>query len=135
MITQKELSSGLLTINGESIKWKNGLTRQQCIDLLKQDLTNVTDNINKVVSPVMKNSLSQNKIDALIIFAFNIGNNGFNSSTLLKKLNDGNLNEIPAELMKWTKETKTNKFGLKTKVESKGLVNRRSREVKLWNGD
>lgn len=56
-------------------------------------------NINKVV----KVPLNQNQFDALVSFAYNIGNGNFNSSTLLRWLNQGNYKEASMQLLRWDK--------------------------------
>lgn len=67
--------------------------------------------------------LNDNQFAALVSFAFNVGIHAFKNSTLLKKLNQGNFDAVPTELMKWTKA------GGK-KIQ--GLVNRRRAEGYLW---
>ena len=54
---------------------------------------------------------------------FNVGESAFAKSTLLKKLNAGQYDAVPAELMKWTKG------GGK---ELPGLVRRRRAECAMW---
>lgn len=71
-------------------------------------------------------SLTDTQIAALLSFIFNVGETQFANSTLAKKLNKNELNEIPTELAKWTY--------VNHKV-SQGLVNRRNEEIKMWNGE
>lgn len=54
-------------------------------------------NINKVV----KVPLNQNQFDALVSFAYNIGNANFNWSTLLKKLNKSDYIGASNEFLRW----------------------------------
>ena len=54
-------------------------------------------NINKVV----KVPLNQNQFDALISFAYNVGNANFNWSTLLKKLNKSDYIGASNEFLRW----------------------------------
>jgi lysozyme len=75
----------------------------------------------------VKVDLTDNQFGALVMFAFNAGIGAFKGSTLLKKLNHGNYNAVPAELPKWNKTTIDGK-----KVVSNGLVNRRAAEAGLW---
>ena len=95
------------------------ITEAEAGNILLQDLTKyeaaVENNVNV--------KLNDNEFAALVSFAFNVGINAFKSSTLLKKLNKGNYDAIPSELMKWVKA------GGK-KVQ--GLVNRRRAEGYLW---
>ena len=56
-------------------------------------------------------------------FVFNIGPTAFRKSTLLRLLNEGKPEEVPAQLKRW------NKAGGKT---VQGLINRREAESGLW---
>ncbi|EJF84204.1 hypothetical protein MCU_00872 [Bartonella elizabethae Re6043vi] len=56
-------------------------------------------------------------------FCYNVGTTAFCNSTLLKKLNNGEYEAVPAELQKWTKA------GGK---RLQGLVHRRVAEAGLW---
>ncbi|WP_295732044.1 glycoside hydrolase family protein [uncultured Bartonella sp.] len=95
------------------------ITKEDAESLLLKDLTQyeaaVENNVNV--------KLNDNQFAALVSFAFNVGINAFKKSTLLKKLNKGNFDAVPTELMKWTKA------GGK-KIQ--GLVNRRRAEGYLW---
>jgi lysozyme len=55
-----------------------------------------------------------------------VGEGNFQKSTLLRKLNAWDYDAVPKELRKWVYA------GGKM---SKGLVNRRENEIKLWSGD
>jgi lysozyme len=65
--------------------------------------------------------LTDNQFAVLVSFDFNTG--ALDKSTLLKKLNVGDHDAVPGELMKWV-----NAGGKK----STGSVNRRSTEAGLW---
>jgi len=67
--------------------------------------------------------LNDNQFAALVSFAFNVGVKNFESSQLLKLLNRGWYDQVPAQLMRWTKV-----HG----VEMQGLVRRRAAEAGLW---
>jgi lysozyme len=82
-----------------------------------QDLRRFENAVNGSVAV----SLEQNQFDALVSFSFNVGVGAFTGSTLLKKLNAGSYDDVPGELMKWTKG------GGKT---LQGLVNRRQGKTK-----
>jgi lysozyme len=121
LLTRDELTSGKISIRGEPIKYANGLTRQQAIDLLDQDLDRFEDVVNTSVTV----DLSQNQFDALVAFTYNVGANAFRSSTLLKVLNQGQYLEVPIQLRRWV-------FSGGQRVQ--GLTNRREKEIALWNG-
>ncbi|MCF6356126.1 MAG: lysozyme [Candidatus Polarisedimenticolaceae bacterium] len=119
LITKTESGSGEIEINGEPIKYADGLTEAQVYALLGQDL----QRFDKAVSESVKTPLNQNQFDALVSFSFNVGVWNFKSSTLLKKLNEGDYVEVPNQLRRW------NKAGGKV---VQGLVNRREKEINLW---
>ena len=77
-------------------------------------------NINKVV----KVPLNQNQFDALVSFAYNIGNGNFNSSTLLRWLNQGNYKEASMQLLRWDKSKG---------IVLNGLTKRRKAEKALFD--
>lgn len=77
-------------------------------------------NILKVVNV----NLNQNQFDALVSFAYNIGNGNFNSSTLLKWLNQGFYNEASMQLLRWDKAKG---------VVLNGLTKRRKSEKALFD--
>ena len=97
------------------------ITNAQATKILAQDLVQFEDGVEAAV----KVPLTENQFDALVSFTFNVGLGAFQKSTLLKKLNAGQYDAIPAELMKWTKA------GGK---ELPGLVRRRRAEAALWRG-
>jgi lysozyme len=120
LLTKSELSSGKIDIDGESVKYGNGLTSDQADALLAQDLKPAENTVNNNV----KVELNQNQFDALVSFTFNVGGGAFKGSTLLKKLNAGLYGEVPSQLMRW------DKAGGKVVP---GLEKRRENEVNLWN--
>ena len=77
-------------------------------------------NINKVV----KVQLNQNQFDALVSFAYNVGNANFNSSTLLRWLNQGNYKEASMQLLRWDKSKG---------IVLNGLTKRRKAEKALFD--
>lgn len=89
--------------------------------LLFQDLKTFEIALKKVVD-IKK--LTQGQFNALISFAFNVGEANFNKSTLLKKvIAKAPRKEIEAEFLKW------NKAGGKI---MNGLTNRRKKEIKMY---
>lgn len=73
-------------------------------------------------------SVSQNQFDALVVLTFNIGVEGFRTSTVLKELNKGNIQAAADAFARWNKIT--NEDGVK--VVSRGLVKRRAEERALF---
>lgn len=111
------IGTGHLIQPGED--FTKGLTTSEAQDLLASDLIRFEEAVNSRVTV----PLAQNQYDALVSFAFNVGVGAFKTSTLLKKLNDGDVSAVPAQLMLWTKA------GGKT---CDGLITRRKNEVRLW---
>jgi lysozyme len=120
LLTKTELSTGKICINGLQVDYSNGITHQQSLDLLDQDVSPAETCVNHFVTT----TLNQDQFDALVSFTFNCGVGAFQSSTLLKKVNASLFTDVPAQLMLWTKA------GGKT---CDGLITRRSNECKLWN--
>jgi lysozyme len=121
LLTKSELSSGKININGVPVKYADGLTTQQVNDLLAQDVQPAATAVNNGV----KVALNQNQFDTLVSFTFNVGVGAFASSTLLKLLNQGQYEQVPTQLLRWTRAGGQ---------VVQGLVNRRNNEIKLWNG-
>lgn len=121
LLTRDELTSGKIWIRGGPIKYANGLTKEQVMDLLGQDL----EEFEKVVNNSVKVELKQNQFDALVSFTFNVGANAFKNSTLLKVLNQGQYEEVPNQLRRWV-------YAGGQKVQ--GMINRREKEINLWKG-
>jgi lysozyme len=69
--------------------------------------------------------LTQYQYDALVSFVYNVGEGNLARSTLLRRLNAGRYDDVPAQLMRWTKSKG---------VELRGLVRRRRDEAELWRG-
>jgi lysozyme len=120
LMTRSERMSGKIIINGKGVVYRKGLTVQQCWDLLDQDL----DSAEACVNSLVKVPLNQNQFDALVSFVFNVGNNAFRDSTLLKVLNAGHFDQVPTQLRRWIRDN--------GKIV-KGLINRREKEISLWN--
>lgn len=120
LLTREENSSGEITINGQAVDYRQGLTDQQVTDLLARDLVR----FDQVVQDEVRVVLNQNQFDALVSFSFNVGTEAFKNSTLLKVLNNGAYAEVPGQLRRWVKADGRT---------VQGLVNRRENEIKLWS--
>lgn len=94
-------------------------TIQRANEVLRRDLVKFEGALNRLV----KVDLEQHQFDALCSFIFNVGEDAFAKSTLLKKLNRGEYDAVPSELMKWTKARGK---------ELSGLVRRRREEAAMW---
>ena len=73
-------------------------------------------------------ALSEAQWIALVSFTFNEGTRAFQTSALLRLLNAGDYAAVPAQLVRWNKETVNGVLRI-----NNGLTNRRAAEIKLWN--
>lgn len=87
--------------------------------LLDAELAKFVTAVNRLV----KVPLSQHQFDALVSFAYNVGVGALERSTLLKKLNAGDYDAVPAQLARWT-------HGGGRVLP--GLVKRRKAEGDMW---
>ena len=97
------------------------ISKEDAEEILKRDMVQYEDGVRGLV----KVGLTQGQFDALVDFAYNAGVGALAKSTLLKRVNAGKFDEVPAEFMKWTKGGGR---------ELPGLVRRRRAETKLWRG-
>ena len=95
------------------------ITEERATELLKMVVKRYEDAINRYVQV----PITQNQFDALVSFAYNIGNENVRKSTLMKLLNRKQYTEAADQLLRW------NKAGGKT---LKGLTRRRQAERTLF---
>ena len=125
-LTCDELEMGVVRIGDRWVQWRDGLDDEQIDTLLAQDMAESLDAIKRLV----KVPLTDYQRIALESFVFNAGAGAFAESTLLKLLNDGRYDDVPAQMMRWVHVTKGGE-----KVKSRGLINRRTAEVAMWRGE
>ena len=89
----------------------------------ERDLLEELEEFKHQVLHSVKVELTQNELDALTSWTYNLGVGNLNSSTLLKKLNTGDKDSVPSEMLRWNKAA--------GKVLA-GLTRRREAEAKLW---
>ena len=95
------------------------ITEERATELLKMVVKRYEDAINRYVQV----PITQNQFDALVSFAYNVGNENVRKSTLMKLLNRKQYTEAADQLLRW------NKAGGKT---LKGLTRRRQAERVLF---
>ncbi len=89
--------------------------------MLSEELAEYENYVNTLVIV----PLHQHQFDALVSWTYNLGPTNLKSSTLLKVLNEGKYNEVPAQIRRW------NKAGGK---ELEGLTKRREAEAQMFAG-
>ncbi len=120
LLTRSEQVSGKIVVCGEVCLIAQGLTIDQCYQLLKQDLAGPVAAVNQTVTA----GINQNQFDALVSFVFNVGGSAFNHSTLLQCINAGQFDEAPEQLRRWVYVNGR---------RSEGLRRRREAEIVLWD--
>ena len=111
-------SAGVWTIGyGHTTGVKEGdvCTQEEAEKLLRGDIFK----FEEYVQDSVKVDLDQSQFDSLVAWTFNLGPGNLRSSTMLKKLNNGEYESVPFEMRRW------NKAGGKT---LDGLIRRRQAE-------
>lgn len=102
------------------------ITKEEAEERLRKRLVEFEGYVSKYV----KVTLTQNQFDALVSLVYNIGPANFASSTLLKKLNDGDYQGAADQFLVWNKGRVDGKL-----VRIEGLANRRAKERKQFLGE
>jgi lysozyme len=130
-ITDHELETGLLLIDGNAVRWIDGLSTEQIDGLMRADLAAAEQTVESCVTV----PLTDNQFAALVSLCFNIGSQAFRDSSVVRVLNRGEYHLVPGMMRLWNKITVrvVDVDGIKrVKKVSKGLVNRREAEIRLW---
>ena len=105
---------------------KGSMTKDEANNILNVKVLVAGRHIRQLVGDV---ELTDGQLAALVSLYFNIGESNFRNSTILKVIKSGRMADAPAAIRMWVKYT-DKKSG--NKLTSKGLVMRRTREIKLW---
>ncbi len=97
------------------------ITQNEADAYLSSDLQEFETYVENMVNV----ELEQNEFDALVCWTFNLGPTNLSTSTLLKVLNEGKKNEVPAQIKRWNKASGE---------VLEGLVRRREAEALLFQG-
>lgn len=107
---------------GPHVKPGMKISKATALLMLREDLGHAVRKIYRFVKPDVIDRLTDEQYAALISFVFNLGLKP--TWGLVRHLNAGKFELVPAEIMRFTRA------GGKV---LKGLVNRRTAEVALWN--
>ena len=99
--------------------WGADLTEEQATKLLMKDLVRFEDAVLAMVAV----PLTQGQFDALVSFAYNLGEAKLRSSTLLKLLNAGDYDGARKQINRWV-------YSNGKKLD--GLIRRRARETEMF---
>lgn len=122
-------TGGVYTIGYGTIKWLGKpveagqtITDKEAALALQADLAWAQTAVNQLVRVPLK----QHMFDALVSFVYNIGENAFSKSTMLRLLNEGKYDQAANEFKRWNQDN--------GKVIP-GLVSRRKVEESLFRGE
>jgi lysozyme len=110
---------GHLLRAGEAEMFKDGITEPMAQALLIKDVLRAEQAVLRLITAPLTNG----QFDALVSFTFNLGSGALQRSTLRRKVNRDEHDNVPAELMKWVWAG-----GRKLK----GLVKRRAAEAAVY---
>lgn len=88
-----------LPVDGKPVRPGMTIDQATADRLLKTGLVSYENDVLKIV----KVKLTQGQFDALVSFAYNIGSRALSTSTLLKKLNTGDIKGAADEFLRWNK--------------------------------
>lgn len=106
---------------------KRTISAAEALNYLVNDLKPAMRAVNTLVLV----RLTQYQFDALVSFVFNVGITAFSHSTLLRKINTGDVLNAASEILRWNKVRDPKTHELKI---SNGLVMRRQREWQQFIG-
>ena len=119
-----QCSAGVWTIgygHTKGVEAGDEISKEQAEEMLVEELHEYESYVNDFVTA----PLSQNQYDAMVSWVYNLGPANLKASTMLKVLNAGEYEEVPAQMKRW------NKAGGKV---LEGLIRRREAESLLFLG-
>ncbi|MDY1038874.1 lysozyme [Lelliottia sp. CFBP8978] len=109
----------LISSEKEFAKYKKGITESQAVILFKNDIYSFIQTVRYEI----KEKITQNEFDALVMLAFNIGIYAFKISSILRIING----EFSGDLKEAWKSYKYTQGRI-----SRGLINRRDAEINVF---
>jgi lysozyme len=88
---------GHLITEANKEQFLDGVDEDEALDLLRQDVAVAERAVLRLISV----PLTQGQFDALVSFTFNLGSGALQRSTLRRKVNREEHEDIPREFMRW----------------------------------
>lgn len=107
--------------DGRGVKAGDTITEAQAEEYLRHDLARFEAAVNKLTGGVT----TQPQFDALVSFAYNVGEEALRTSTLLRLHNEGNYSAAAGQFARWNKAAGH---------VLPGLTKRRAAEAALYRG-
>ena len=101
----------------KNVKMGDSCTQKQAEAWIEEEMQEYEGYINDMV----KVELSQFQFDALVAWVYNLGPTNLRNSTLLKVLNKGKYNDVPAQIKRWNKAGGNVLDGLTRRREAEAL--------------
>ena len=105
----------------KDVKEGDKINKEEAEYLLQEEMIEYEGYVNDYVEV----PLEQHMYDALVSFCYNLGGGSLKKSTLLKVLNEGKYEEVPAQIRRWNKSNGQ---------VLEGLVRRREAEAIMFMG-
>tara|TARA_R110000823_G_scaffold203424_1_gene334325 strand:- start:9349 stop:9816 length:468 start_codon:yes stop_codon:yes gene_type:complete len=112
---------GHVVRNDQKDRFSDGIDQEQGEELLRRD----AQVAERAVLRLITVPLTDGQFNALVSFTFNLGSGALQRSTLRRKVNRAEHDEVPDQLIRWVWAG-----GKKLK----GLVRRRKQEARLYSG-
>jgi GH24 family phage-related lysozyme (muramidase)/uncharacterized protein (DUF2345 family) len=97
-LTEQEQQDRSITIEGNAVSFDN-LTDVLFDKLLEQDIKPIVTDVKGVIGD---NLITQQQLDALVDFAWNVGVQKFKDSDIVNLINDKKYDEVPNEIIAWS---------------------------------
>ena len=114
-------AAGVWTIgygHTKDVKEGDSILKEDAESMLVHELQKYCNDVDIAV----KVDLKQNEFDALVSWTYNLGLTNLNSSTMLRVLNEGKHDEVPAQMKRWNKASGQVKQGLVRRREAEALM-------------
>ena len=114
-------SANVLTIgygHTKGVEEDQEITQEEAEEMLASELGEYEGYINDMVEC----DLEQYQFDALVAWVYNLGPTNLRSSTMLKRLNANDLDDVPTQIRRWNKAGGKVLAGLTRRREAESLM-------------